>query len=101
VTDLDAVLLDYVLTADDGTVLDSSQQHEMQPMTTAGVFPGFAEAMRRMREEGQYHFRMPQKLAFNGPPPPGFPANSSLTFDVRVRKILRGGAAMMGMPPQR
>ena len=100
ITDQDAVLLDYVLTADDGTVLDSSQQHEPQPMTTAGVFPGFAEAMRRMREEGQYHFTMPQRLAFNGPPPPSFPKNSDLTFDVRVRKIVRGGAAMMGMMQQ-
>ena len=98
----DAALLDYVLTADDGTVLDSSQQHDVQPMTTAGVFPGFAEAMRRMREGGQYHFKMPQDLAFQGPPPPGFPAKSALTFDVRVRKIVRGGAAMMQQagPPQ-
>jgi len=102
VTDQDAVIVDYVLTADDGTVLDSSQQHDVQPMTTAGVFPGFAEAMRRMREGGQYHFKMPQDLAFQGPPPPGFPAKSALTFDVRVRKIVRGGAAMMQQagPPQ-
>jgi hypothetical protein len=39
---------------------------------------------------------MPPRLAFgNKPPPQGFPAGSSLTFDVRVRKIVRGGAAMM------
>jgi len=103
ITDQDAAMIDYVLTADDGTVIDSSQAHDTpQPFTTGGVFPGFAEAMRRMREGGQYHFKMPQKLAFNGPPPPGFPPNSALTFDVRVRKIVRGGAAMMGMmPPQR
>jgi FKBP-type peptidyl-prolyl cis-trans isomerase len=103
ITDQDAAIIDYVLTGDDGTVIDSSQQHQTpQPFTTAGVFPGFAEAMRRMREGGQYNFRMPQRLAFEGPPPPGFPATKTLTFDVRVRKIVRGGAAMMGMmPPQR
>jgi FKBP-type peptidyl-prolyl cis-trans isomerase len=103
ITDQDAAIIDYVLTGDDGTVIDSSQQHQTpQPFTTASVFPGFAEAMRRMRENGQYNFRMPQRLAFEGPPPPGFPPTKTLTFDVRVRKIVRGGAAMMGMmPPQR
>ena len=60
------------------------------------VFPGFAEAMSRMQEGGEYRFTMPQKLAFGaGPPPPGFPKDSTLTFEVRVRKIVRGGAAMM------
>jgi FKBP-type peptidyl-prolyl cis-trans isomerase len=103
ITDQDAAVIDYVLTGDDGTVIDSSQQHQTpQPFTTASVFPGFAEAMRRMRTGGQYHFRMPQRLAVEGPPPPGFPPTKTLTFDVRVREIVPGGAAMMGMmPPQR
>jgi FKBP-type peptidyl-prolyl cis-trans isomerase len=61
-----------------------------------GVYPGFAEAMSRMKEGGEYRFTMPQRLAFgNGAAPPGFPKDSALTFDVRVRKIARGGAAMM------
>lgn len=103
--DADAALMDYVGTLDDGTVFDSSEAHGgAQPFTAAQVFPGFAEAMRRMREGGEYRFTMPQSLAFGaGPPPPGFPAGSALTFDVRVRKIARGGAAMLqqGAPPQR
>ena len=93
----DAALLDYVLTADDGTVLDSSEsQGGAQPFTADQVFPGFAEAMARMREGGEYRFTMPQSLAFpGGATPPGFPKDSDLTFDVRVRKIARGGAALM------
>ena len=93
----DAALLDYILTADDGTVIDSSESHQgPQPFTMDQVFPGFAEAMSRMQEGGEYRFTMPQKLAFGAnPPPPGFPKNSALTFEVRVRKIVRGGAAMM------
>ncbi|MFL6733031.1 MAG: FKBP-type peptidyl-prolyl cis-trans isomerase, partial [Sphingomicrobium sp.] len=77
----DAALLDYILTADDGTVLDSSEQHGgAQPFTMDQVFPGFAEAMARMQEGGEYRFTMPQKLAFGaGPPPPNFPKNSALT----------------------
>lgn len=93
----DAALLDYILTSDDGTVFDSSESHGgPQPFTMGQVFPGFAEAMTRMKEGGEYRFTMPQKLAFVGSaPPPGWPKNSALTFDVRVRKVVRGGAAMM------
>ena len=93
----DAALLDYVLTTDDGTVVDSSESHGgAQPFTMEQVYPGFAEAMSRMQEGGMYRFSMPQKLAFvNSPPPPGFPKDSALTFEVRVQKIARGGAAML------
>ena len=93
----DAAVLDYILTADDGTVIDSSESHGgAQPFAMDSVFPGFAEAMTRMQEGGQYRFTMPQRLAFgSGPPPPNFPKNSALTFEVRVQKIVRGGAAMM------
>jgi hypothetical protein len=108
----DAALLDYVGTLDDGTVFDSSENHGgAQPFSMDQVFPGFAEAMTRMQEGGQYRFTMPPRLAFgDNPPPQGFPKDSSLTFEVRVRKVVRGGAAMMqqmqqqqqpqGAPPQ-
>ena len=99
----DAALLDYVGTLDDGTVFDNSESHGgAQPFTMAQVFPGFAEAMAKMQEGGEYRFTMPQQLAFGDrPPPQGFPKGSSLTFEVRVRKIVRGGAAMMQQaPPQ-
>ena len=98
----DAALLDYVLTADDGTVFDSSEAHGgAQPFAMAQVFPGFAEAMAKMQEGGRYHFRMPRRLAFpEGQTPPGF-KGENLTFDVQVRKVVRGGAAMMqSAPPQ-
>src|SRR5205085_2199009 len=62
ITRQDAALLDYILTADDGTVIDASQQPA--PFTMDQVYPGFAEAMSRMREGGEYRFSMPQKLAF-------------------------------------
>ena len=93
----DAALMDYILTSDDGTVLDSSESHGgAQPFTMDQVFPGYAEAMTRMQEGGEYRFTMPQKLAFgSSPPPPNFPKNSALTFEVRVRKVVRGGAAML------
>lgn len=99
----DAALMDYVGSLDDGSVFDSSQNHGgAQPFTMATVFPGFAEAMAKMQEGGQYRFTMPPRLAFGDrPPPQGFPPKSNLTFEVRVRKIVRGGAEMMtsGPPP--
>jgi hypothetical protein len=97
ITRPDAALLDYILTADDGTVIDNSESHGgAQPFAMDQVFPGFAEAMTKMQEGGEYRFTMPQRLAFgNNPPPPGFPKDSALNFEVRVRKIVRGGAAMM------
>ena len=93
----DAALMDYVLTTDDGNVVDSSETHGgPQPFAMDYVFPGFAEAMSRMQEGGQYRFSMPQKLAFgNGTAPPGFPKDSKLNFEVRVRKVVRGGAALV------
>jgi FKBP-type peptidyl-prolyl cis-trans isomerase len=60
------------------------------------VFPGFAEAMTRMQEGGEYRFTMPRRLAFStDQAPPGFPKTNNLTFEVRVRKIVPGGAALM------
>ncbi len=106
ITSADAALMDYVGTLDDGTVFDNSDAHGgPQPFAMAQVFPGFAEAMTKMQEGGEYRFTMPPRLAFgDSPPPQGFPAGSSLTFDVRVRKVVRGGAAMMqqgqAQPPQ-
>jgi FKBP-type peptidyl-prolyl cis-trans isomerase FkpA len=93
----DAALLDYALTTDDGNVVDSSDSHGgPQPFAMDYVFPGFAEAMTRMQEGGEYRFSMPQRLAFgNGTAPPGFPKGSKLNFEVRVRKIVRGGAALV------
>ena len=93
----DAALMDYILTSDDGAVIDSSESHGgAQPFTMDQVFPGFAEAMTRMQEGGQYRFSMPQSLAFgDSGAPPGFPKNSKLNFEVRVQKVVRGGAALL------
>jgi FKBP-type peptidyl-prolyl cis-trans isomerase len=98
ITHADAALLDYVVTTDDGAVLDSSQSHGgAQPffIDMPSLYPGFAEAMTRMREGGEYRFTMPPRLAFGNSPPPPELKGSNLTFEVRVQKIARGGAAVM------
>jgi FKBP-type peptidyl-prolyl cis-trans isomerase 2 len=99
-TSADAAALDYVLASDDGTVFDSSEAHGGQqiPFTMDGVYPGFAEAMARMQEGGDYRFTMPEKLAWGAhgePAPQGWPKGSAVTFEVRVRKIARGAAELV------
>ena len=93
----DAALLDYVLTANDGSVADSSESHGgAQPFTMDHVYPGFAEAMGRMQEGGVYRFTIPEQIAWgNGQAPQGWPAGSPLTFEVRVRKVVPGGAVIL------
>ena len=98
ITASDAAVLDYILTTDDGTPIDASSNHQNQPpfwLDMPGLFPGFREAMTKMQEGGEYRFSMPQSLAFPHGAPEGFPKDSGLTFEVAVRKIVPGGAAMM------
>ena len=98
----DAALLDYAGSLDDGTVFDSSEAHGgPQPFAMAMVFPGFAEAMGKMQEGGAYRFSMPKTLAFGDRPAPQGFTGDRLTFEVQVRKVVRGGAAMLqaGAPP--
>ena len=52
-----------------------------------------------MQEGGRYRFSMPQRLAFTNGSPPGWPKDSDLHFEVQVRKVVPGGAAMMGGGP--
>lgn len=93
----DAALLDYILAADDGTVADSSEKHGgAQPFVMDAVYPGFAEAMTHMQEGGEYRFSIPERIAWGeGQAPQGWPKGSALTFEVRVRKIVPGGAALL------
>jgi FKBP-type peptidyl-prolyl cis-trans isomerase FkpA len=102
ITPNDAALMDYILTVN-GKLVDASENRGgPQPFAVGTTFPGFGEAMTHMQEGGIYHFTMPPSLAFqNGHAPQGFPAGN-LTFDVQVRKVVRGGAAMLmqgGAPP--
>ena len=97
----DVALIDYTGKLDDGTVFDSTAGGQPQPMSPQGMIPGFAEAMQKMREGGQYKLTIPPQLAYGDTPPPGLPAGSSLHFDVKVLKVARGAASMMqGMQNQ-
>lgn len=98
ITRADAAFLDYVLTASDGATYDASESHGgPQPFVMDQVYPGFAEAMTRMRDGGLYRFTIPEAIAWGpqGRSPEGWPKGSPLTFEVRVRKVVPGGAAIL------
>ena len=97
----DAALMDYILSVNNEVVQTSQEKGGPQPFAMGMVFPGFAEAMTKMQEGGVYRFTMPPRLAFGtGPTPQGFP-HGDLTFEVQVRKVVRGGATtgFQGPPP--
>lgn len=80
-TDADIVLIKYRGTLDDGTEFDANEQ---APMPVAGAVPGFSQALKRMKKDGEYKITIPPELGYgkagNGP----VPANSNLHFDVTL-----------------
>ncbi|MFC7536003.1 FKBP-type peptidyl-prolyl cis-trans isomerase [Sphingomonas sp. GCM10030256] len=92
----DAALIEYTGTFDNGEVFDSTAGKGPAPMSPQGVIPGFAEALQKMQKGGTYKFRLPPELAYGASPPPGFPANAALNFEVKVLQVAPGAAAMLG-----
>ena len=118
--DLIALRYELRLNGPAGTLIQDSDQSG-QPFVagTQTVFPGFAEAMLKMRQGGHYQIWIPPALGYGDRPPPGAPfgPNDTLYFDIEVVQIERnmatlqqllgpGGAggggpqAMEGAPPE-
>ena len=99
----DGVLINYEGRLTSGKVFDSSAGKGPVPLLASQVIPGFAEALSRMQEGGQYKIHIPSKLAYGANPPPGapIPPKSDLDYDVTVVKIVPNAALMQqGGPPQ-
>ena len=99
----DGVLVNYEGRLSDGKVFDSSAGKGPVPLLANQVIPGFAEALSRMQEGGQYKIHIPSKLAYGANPPPGapIPPNADLDYDVSVVKVVPNAALMQqGGPPQ-
>jgi len=107
-TSADLIAMRYVLSKEDGTVLQRSADTGQPFMAmTDMVFPGFAEGLQLMREGGHYKLWVPPRLAYGTQVPPGAPftAQDTLVFEIEVFQIGRGFAAMarqmMGPQAQR
>lgn len=94
---VDGVLIEYEGRLEDGTVFDTSEGRGPTPMIAGQVIPGFAEALTRMQQGGEYRVRIPARLAYDATPPPGspIPPNADLTFDVEVVQVVPNAALMM------
>jgi hypothetical protein len=100
VTPADLVALRYRLTKTDGTLIqDSDQTGQPFVTSTEGLFPGFSEALQRMRAGGRYRIWLPPGQHVQGPVPPGAPfsATDTLVFRIEVLQIAPGMAAMQQM----
>lgn len=97
----DGVLIDYEGRLSDGKVFDSSAGKGPVPLLANQVIPGFADALSRMQEGGQYKIHIPAKLAYGANPPPGapIPPNADLDYDVKVVKVVPNAALMQGSSP--
>lgn len=94
----DGVLIDYEGRLSDGKVFDSSAGKGPVPLIASQVIPGFADALSRMQQGGQYKIHIPAKLAYGANPPAGgpIPANADLDFDVKLVRLVPNAALTQG-----
>ena len=90
----DLVTVEYEGRLTDGTVFDSTKNHNNQPMDAPvvdGAFiQGWVEGLQLMKEGGEYTLYIPAKLAYGERGQGGIPANSVLVFDIKVNKVQKG-----------
>jgi FKBP-type peptidyl-prolyl cis-trans isomerase FkpA len=100
----DGVLIDFEGRLENGKVFDSSAGKGPVPLLASQVIPGFAEALTRMQEGGQYKIHIPSKLGYGASPPADspIPPNADLDFDIKIVKVVPNAALMQGAggPPQ-
>lgn len=98
----DGVLIEYEGRLEDGKVFDSSEGKGPVPVLASQTIPGFAQALLKMQEGGNYKVHIPARLAYGASPPAGgpIPPNADLDFDVKVTKVVPNAALMQGGPQQ-
>jgi FKBP-type peptidyl-prolyl cis-trans isomerase FkpA len=101
-TPADAIVLRYKLhvnSVTDPVVQDSDQSGQPFAATTSDVFPGFGEAMLKMRQGGEYILWLPPGTHMQGEIPPAAPftASDTLVFEIRDVRIGAGQASALQM----
>ncbi|HEX8668867.1 MAG TPA: FKBP-type peptidyl-prolyl cis-trans isomerase [Allosphingosinicella sp.] len=97
ITAQDVVALHYKLhvnSPDLPAVQDSREMGQPMVTTTEGVYPGFGEGMKQMRQGGSYVLWLPPGT-FPAEPMPGAPftPKDTLVFEIDVLQVERGRAA--------
>ena len=95
----DLATVEYEGRLTDGTVFDSSKNHNNQPIDAPvvdGAFiQGWVEGLQLMKEGGEYTLYIPAKLAYGERGQGSIPANSVLVFDIKVNKVQKGEGEKM------
>jgi FKBP-type peptidyl-prolyl cis-trans isomerase FkpA len=86
----DIVVINYIGRLANGTVFDSntSPQGVPFPVDENATVKGFAEGLRMMRTGGVYRLRIPPNLGYGSRNMGQIPPNSTLDFDIAVRRIM-------------
>ena len=99
ITKGDLATVEYEGRLTDGTVFDSSKNHNNQPIDAPvvdGAFiQGWVEGLQLMKEGGEYTLYIPAKLAYGERGQGSIPANSVLVFDIKVNKVQKGEGEKM------
>lgn len=84
----------HVGSKDSPVIQDSDQTGQPFVTTTDGVYPGFGEGMKMMRQGGRYILWVPPGQHVQGPIPPGTPfqATDTLVFEIEVMQVAAGMA---------
>ena len=87
----------YVGRLSDGTVFDSSEAHDNQPLTfqlgSQGIIPGFQVGVNGMREGGQRVIAVPPSFGYGAEDVKDadgnvvIPGNSTLVFEIQLLKV--------------
>ncbi|MBI5004391.1 FKBP-type peptidyl-prolyl cis-trans isomerase [Candidatus Kaiserbacteria bacterium] len=93
----------YVGKLPDGTVFDSSEAHNNEPLTftlgAQGLIPGFQIGVNGMKEGGERLMAIPPALGYGTQDVKDasgkviIPANSTIVFDVKLVKVTAAAAA--------
>lgn len=75
-------------------IQDSREQGQPFVTTTQGIYPGFADGLKRMRQGGRYVLTLPPGTHEQGPMPPGAPftPQDALVFEIDVLQVEKGAA---------
>jgi FKBP-type peptidyl-prolyl cis-trans isomerase FkpA len=86
----DIVVINYIGRLPNGTVFDTSTspQGVPFPVDENATVKGFAEGLKMMRTGGVYRLRIPPKLGYGSRTMGQIPADSTLDFDIAVRRIM-------------
>ncbi|MBS0255447.1 MAG: FKBP-type peptidyl-prolyl cis-trans isomerase [Proteobacteria bacterium] len=77
----DVVVIDYIGKLANGTVFDRA---EKAVLPLQGVVPGFSRALLQMQRGGTYLVKIPPKLGYGDRAVGPIPANSELTFEIKL-----------------